>query len=95
MAKNQVLNNNVAETQAIARESLALTHELTALYLSSLQDQGVVARIFALPANIIRDASQFSILSSTERKKVQGELIAKMAVIQKRLDDQLAAAPKK
>ena len=94
MAKNQVLNNNVAETQAIARESLALSHELTALYLSSLKDQGVLARLFALPANIIRDATQFSILTSTERKKMEGELVTKMAAIQKRLDDQLAAAPK-
>lgn len=94
MAKNQVLNNNVAETQAIARESLALSHELTALYLSSLKDQGVISRLFALPANIIRDASQFSILTSTERKKMEGELVTKMTAIQKRLDDQLAAAPK-
>jgi hypothetical protein len=94
MAKNQVLNNNVAETQAVARESLALSHELTALYLSTFKDQGVIARIFALPVNIIRDASQFSVLSSSERKKVEADLVAKMNSIQQRLDEQLAASPK-
>lgn len=95
LAKNQVLNNNLADTQAVARESLALSHELTALYLSSLKDQGVLTRLLSLPANVIRDASQFSIINSTERKKKEEELVAKMADIQKRLDDQLAAAPKK
>jgi len=95
LAKNQVLNNNLADTQAVARESLALSHELTALYLSSLKDQGVLTRLLSLPANIIRDASQLSVINSTEREKKEKELIAKMAVIQKRLDEQLAAAPLK
>lgn len=95
LAKNQVLNNNLAETQAVARESLALTHELTALYLSSLKDQGILTRLLTLPANVVRDASQFSIINSSERKKKEEELLAKMADIQKRLDDQLAASPKK
>lgn len=95
LAKNQVLNNNLADTQAVARESLALSQEITALYLSSLKDQGVLTRILALPANVIRDASQLSIINSTERKKKEEELINRMAEIQKRLDEQLAAAPKK
>lgn len=95
LAKNQVLNNNLADTQAVARESLALSHEITALYLSSLKDQGVLTRLLSLPANVIRDASQLSIINSTERKKKEEELVAKMADIQKRLDEQLAAAPKK
>jgi len=95
LAKNQVLNNNLAETQAVARESLALSHELTALYLSSLKDQGILTRLLSLPANVVRDASQFSIITSTERKKKEEELVAKMGDIQKRLDEQLAASPKK
>lgn len=95
LAKNQVLNNNLSDTQAVARESLALSHELTALYLSSLKDQGVLTRLLSLPANIIRDASQLSVINSTEREKKEKELVAKMADIQKRLDEQLAAAPKK
>lgn len=95
LAKNQVLNNNLAETQAVARESLALSQELTALYLSSLKDQGILTRILSLPANVVRDASQFSIITSSERKKKEEELIGRMSSIQKRLDDQLAASPKK
>jgi hypothetical protein len=95
LAKNQVLNNNLAETQAVARESLALSQELTALYLSSLKDQGVLTRLLSLPANVIRDASQLSIINSSERKKKEEELIARMSEIQKRLDAQLEAAPKR
>lgn len=95
LAKNQVLNNNLADTQAVARESLALSHELTALYLSSLKEQGVITRLLSLPANVVKDVSQFSIINSTERKKKEQELVAKMAEIQKRLDAQLAASPTK
>ncbi|MET0261489.1 MAG: hypothetical protein ABW223_01230 [Rariglobus sp.] len=95
LAKNQVLNNNLADTQAVARESLALSHELTALYLSSLKDQGILTRLLTLPANVVRDASQFSIINSSERKKKEEELIARMSDIQKRLDAQLSAAPRK
>lgn len=95
LAKNQVLNNNLADTQAIARESLALSHELTALYLSSIKDQGVLTRLLTLPANVVRDASRFSIINSSERKKKEEELIGRMTEIQKRLDEQLAASPKK
>jgi hypothetical protein len=95
LAKNQVLNNNLSETQAVARESLALSQELTALYLSSIKDQGVLTRLLTLPANVVRDASRFSIINSSERKKKEEELIGRMTEIQKRLDDQLAAAPKK
>jgi hypothetical protein len=95
LAKNQALNNNLSETQAVARQSLALTHELTALYLSSLKDQGILTRLLTLPANVVKDASQFSIITSNERKKKEEELVAKMADIQKRLDAQLGASPKK
>jgi hypothetical protein len=95
LAKNQVLNNNLAQTQAVAHDSLALSHELTALYLSSLKDQGILTRILSLPANVVRDASQLSIITSNERKKKEEELIGRMADIQKRLDAQLAASPKR
>src|SRR5579883_1962750 len=39
LAKNQQLNNNLQQTQAIAQDSLTLAHEVTALYLSSFKDQ--------------------------------------------------------
>ncbi|MFA6961506.1 MAG: hypothetical protein WC205_12195 [Opitutaceae bacterium] len=95
LAKNQVLNNNLSETQAVARDSLTLSHELAALYLSSLKDQGILTRLLTLPANVVRDASQFSIITSNERKKKEEELLNKMSAIQSRLDAQLVAAPKK
>ena len=95
LAKNQVLVNNLSQSQAVAQESLALSHEVTALYLSSLKDPGVLTRLLSLPANVIKDASQFSIINSTERKKKEQELVTKMNDIQKRLDDVLAASPKK
>jgi hypothetical protein len=95
LAKNQVLNNNLAETQAIAQDSLALSHELTALYLSSFKDQGMLTRILSLPANVVRDATQLSIVNSSERKKKEEELVARLAEIQDRLQVVQAAAPTK
>lgn len=93
LARNQQLNNNLSETQAIARDSLGLSQELTALYLASFKDQGLLTRILTLPANVIKDASQLSIVNSTERKQKEEELIAKLADIQKRLEIVQAAAP--
>jgi hypothetical protein len=95
LAKNAQLNANLQSTQAVARESLALSHELGALYLSSFKDQGVITRILTLPANVLKDASQISILNSSEKKKKETELLARMADVQKRLDAELAKAPVK
>ncbi len=95
LAKNQQLNNNLSETQAIARESLALSQELAALYLSSFKDQGVLTRIRTLPANVIRDASKLSIVNSNERKQKEEELMSRLSNIQSKLDQVHAAAPKR
>lgn len=95
LAKNQQLNNNIQTTQAIAQDSLAISHELTALYLSSLKDQGVLTRLLTLPANIIKDASQMSIVSSSDRKKKEEELVRRMNELQQRLQAAQAQAPKK
>ena len=95
MAKNQQLNNNLLATQAVARESLALTHEVTALYLSTFRDQGLVTRLLTLPANVVRDVSKMSIISSSERKKKEKELVDQMNVIDQRLNAIEAAQPKK
>ena len=95
MAKNQQLNNNLIATQAVARESLALSHEVTALYLSSFKDQGLVTRLLTLPANVVRDVSKLSIINSSERKKIEEDLVAKMNDIDKRLADVEAQSPKK
>src|SRR5579862_833814 len=60
MARNQQLNNALRDTQAAANDAIKLNHELTALYLSSFKDDGIVTRILMLPANVIKDASTFS-----------------------------------
>lgn len=95
LAKNQQLNNNLLETQAVAQESLALSQELAALYLSSFKDQGVLTRILTLPANVIRDASKLSIVNSNERKKKEEELMQRLAGIQSKLDQVHATAPQR
>jgi hypothetical protein len=93
LAKNQVLNNNLQETQAVAQDAMKLSHEITALYLSSFKDQGIITRLLSLPANVVKDAASLSIVNSSDRKKVEEQLVAKMAEIDKRLVKLQAAAP--
>jgi len=95
LAKNQQLQNNLVATQTVAQDSLKLSHELTALYLSSFKDQGLITRLLTLPANVIKDATSMSIVNSSDRKKIEEELVAKMADIDKRLADLQAQSPKK
>ncbi len=48
LAKNQQLNNNLRETQEVAQSPLALSHEITALYLGFLQGPGpTIARLLS------------------------------------------------
>jgi hypothetical protein len=94
MARNQKLNTNLLETQAAADDALKLNHELTALYLSTFKDQGIVTRLLMLPANVVRDAANFSIITSSDRKQVEQDLIVKENEIEKRLADIQAQAPK-
>jgi hypothetical protein len=86
LARNERLGTQVQLTQGLAQESLALSHELTALYLSSVKDQGVVTRLLLLPANIVRDASEFSLLSSSQRREKEAQLTGRLRDIQTRLD---------
>jgi hypothetical protein len=95
LAKNQQLNNNLASTQSVARESLALSQEVTALYLSSFKDQGVLTRLLTLPANVVRDVSKLSIVNSAERKKIEEDLVRRMNAIDQRLKELGAAQPTK
>jgi hypothetical protein len=95
LAKNQQLNNNLRETQEVAQESLALSHEITALYLSSFKDQGLITRLLALPANVVKDAASLSIVNSSERKQKEQELVNRMNSINDRLNAIEAQAPKK
>ena len=93
LAKNQQLNNNLQQTQAAAQDALKLSHEITALYLSSFKDQGLITRLLTLPANVVRDAASLSIVSSSDRKKVEEQLVGRMGEIEKRLNEISMQAP--
>jgi hypothetical protein len=94
MSRNQKLNNNIQQTQEVANDALKLNHELTALYLSTLEDQGILTRILTLPADVVKDAANMSIVSSSSKKKIQADLVTKESEIEKRLADIQAQAPK-
>ena len=93
LAKNQQLNNNLQQTQAAAQDALKLSQEITALYLSSFKDQGLITRLLTLPANVVRDAANLSIVNSSERKKVEEKLVSRMSEIEKKLAQLQAQAP--
>src|SRR3954463_13774958 len=93
LAKNQQLNNNLQQTQAAAQDALKLSHEITALYLSSFKDQGLITRLLTLPANVVRDAASLSIVNSSDRKKVEEKLVTRMGEIEKRLGELHSQAP--
>lgn len=95
LAKNQQLNNNLQATQQVAQDSLKLSHEITALYLSSFKDQGLITRLLTLPANVIKDAASLSIVNSSDRKKIEEQLVSRMNEIDKRLTQIQAQAPQK
>jgi hypothetical protein len=95
LAKNQQLNNNLMSTQAIAQDSLKLSHEITALYLASIKDQGLITRLLSLPANVVKDAASLSIISNSDRKKIEEDLVNRMNEIDKRLTEAQAQQPKK
>jgi hypothetical protein len=95
LARNQQLNNNLVATQTVAQDSLKLSHEITALYLSSFKDQGLITRLLMLPANGVKDAASLSIVSSSDRKKVEEDLMRRMTEMDKRLTAIQAQAPKK
>ncbi|MDO8538906.1 MAG: hypothetical protein Q7S40_00585 [Opitutaceae bacterium] len=93
LAKNQQLNNNLQQTQAVAQDALKLSHEITALYLSSFKDQGLITRLLTLPANVIKDATSMSIVNSSDRKKIEEQLVTKMTDIERRLTELHGQAP--
>jgi hypothetical protein len=74
---------------------MKLSHEITALYLSSFKDQGLLTRLLSLPANVVRDAASMSIVNSSDRKKMEERLVSEMNALQKRLDELQASMPKK
>jgi len=95
LAKNQQLNNNLLASQAVAHDSLQLSHEVTALYLSSFKDQGLITRLLSLPANVIKDATSLSFVNSTERRKIEARLVGQMNEIENRMNEVQTKMPKK
>jgi uncharacterized protein YxeA len=95
MAKNQLLNYNVLASEDVARDSLGLSREITALYLSSFKDQGILSRLLMLPADVMKDAAHLSVVNSNEREKIEQQLVTRMNDLQKRLDDIQASEPKR
>jgi len=94
MARNQQLNTNLQQTQATADDALKLSHEVAALYLSSTKDQGLITRLLALPANVVKDAASMSIINSKDREKEEQKIVTEMNDIEKRLHDIEAQNPK-
>jgi len=95
MSRNQELNTQLLASQAVAQDSMKLSHEITALYLSSFKDQGLLTRLLSLPANVVRDAASLSIVNSSDRKKMEERLVTEMNALEKRLAEVQAATPKK
>ena len=89
----QQLNNNLLASTGIARDSLALSGEMAALYVSSLKDDGMVSRLLMLPVNLVQDAASLSIIGSSDRKKAEERIFADMKALQDRLADVEAAMP--
>lgn len=95
MSRNQELNTQLLASQSVAQDSMKLSHEITALYLSGLKDQGLITRLLSLPANVVRDAATLSFVNSSDRKKMEERLVSEMNSLEKRLQAIEAAAPKK
>jgi len=95
LAKNQQLNNNLMETQAAAHDALKISHELTALYLSSQKDQGLIVRLLTLPANIVKDVAHLNIVDKRSKDKVAEDLIEKMTELEARLKTLQAQQPQR
>lgn len=95
MSRNQELNTQLLASQAVAQDSMKLSHEITALYLSSFKDQGLLTRLLTLPANVVRDAANLSIVNSSDRKKMEERLVTQMNELEKRLAEVQASTPKK
>jgi hypothetical protein len=95
MSRNQELNTQLLASQSVAQDSMKLSHEITALYLSSFKDQGLITRLLSLPANVVRDAASLSIVNSSDRKKMEERLVSEMNTLEKRLAQVQSSTPKK
>jgi hypothetical protein len=81
----QTLNDRLQAAQGAADDALKLSHEITARYLATYNDHGVVTRILTLPAELLRDTADGSILVSANKDQVQKQLDQQMDALQKRI----------
>ena len=85
LAEKQKLNNNLLETTSIAQESMRISQEITALYLSQMKNESLLGRILMLPAHMIQDTAKGSIVNSNDRQKVEAKIAEDMGKLQDRL----------
>lgn len=86
------LNVGLLAAQSAAQDALKLSKEIQALYADAGKDQGVIMRLFSLPANLVIDAANLNFVTG-DKAKAQ-EVSAKINEIEKRLKEvqSLAAA---
>ena len=77
---------NLNQTEAAADDAIKLSRELSAMYLDTYKDHGVLIRVLALPAEVIRDAASGNVVNDRNRKKEQEQLDAKLQEIEARLN---------
>lgn len=94
LAEKQRLNTQLMNTQAIAQDSLRLSQEMSALYLASLKDEGVLTRILSLPVKVVQDVATFSIVGSADRKKVEERLFNELNALEQRLSEAQSQMPR-
>lgn len=89
----QQLNNSLLVSTGIARDSLALSGEMAALYVSSLKDEGMISRLLMLPVGLVQDAASLSIVGSSDRKEAEERIFEELAALQNRLTEVEASMP--
>lgn len=83
----QVLDKNLQATQLAAQDTLRLTHEVSAMYLDSYKDHGVLMRLFSLPANLVIDTANLNLVYDRSKAKTQTDLNNKMSELEQRLQE--------
>lgn len=83
-ARAQQLNVGMLAMQAAAQDALRLSHELSAAYLETYRDRGVLTRLVTLPAALVIDAASGNLVHGN-RDKAEKELRGKIEDIDRRL----------
>ena len=89
----QQLNNNLLATNSVARDSLRLSQEMSALYISSLKDEGLFSRLLSLPVKVVQDISTLSIIGSSEREEMENRLFSDLKELEEKLNQIESKAP--